>query len=88
MGLEEVKELIECKNVIFHDKSTRKKIDEPSKELTEIEKYEVINNHFGVAFSSQGILSLSQTLKLVKKNPNKDYILIPVRENDYKHQNE
>ncbi|MCX6750916.1 MAG: hypothetical protein NTZ83_05640 [Candidatus Pacearchaeota archaeon] len=76
MALEEIKELVESKNVTIQDLEKKGNYLE---KLSEIKNYQVLESLRGVGFSEKGTHSLSETLKIVKENPNENYHIIPVK---------
>jgi len=76
MTLEEINELIDSKNIIIKNPEDKK---DYSEKLNGINKYNIVESSFGAAFSDKGICSLFETLAIVKENPDKFYILTPIK---------
>jgi len=79
MTLEEVKELMNKKNVFLREISEGRNIKKDIDELSNIEKYKVIGSCFGAVFYEKEIYSTPQILKIVEEEKENTYILIPIR---------
>lgn len=79
MKLEKIKELLECKNVNIRGLDTKEKKANYLKELSDVKNYQVLESLMGVGSAEKGTYSLSETLKIVKKDPTQNYYIIPIK---------
>jgi hypothetical protein len=81
MSLEEIKKLIEHKNIIVFDLNKEEKIEDYLNKLNPIKNYKMMESIPGGAPSMPETHSLAQILKIADKNPSIEYIIIPIKEN-------
>jgi hypothetical protein len=79
MSLEEIRELINNKNIVIQNPDNKEKVEKDLEKLSQFENYKVIESICGVAFSEKGTYNLSQTSTIIKENPDKTYLLVPVK---------